>query len=138
MRRESFCAGTLTLTLFLTTAASALAGTPAHLWSRGFGGTNGAGGHSVAVDGSGNVIMTGYFSGTVNFGGADLTSAGATEIFLAKFSANGVHQWSQRFGSTSHDQGNSVAVDGSGAVIVTGTFAGTVNFGGSNLTSAGD
>jgi hypothetical protein len=46
------------------------------------------------VDGGGNVVVTGYFQGTVNFGGGSLTSAGGTDIFLFKYSAAGAHVWS--------------------------------------------
>jgi hypothetical protein len=111
--------------------------TPSHLWSQRFGSTVGDYGHSVAVDGSGNVFIAGTFRGTVDFGGGGLVSAGANDIFLAKYDAAGVHQWSKRFGSTGFDGGASVAVDGSGNVVATGYFAGTVDFGGGGLISAG-
>jgi hypothetical protein len=92
---------------------------------------------SLAVDPSGNLIVAGYFSGTVNFGGANLTSTGDTDIFVAKFSPAGVHQWSQRFGGLFADQALSVAVNASGDVIVAGYFEGTVDFGGGSLVSSG-
>jgi hypothetical protein len=115
---------------------SALPGT--HLWSRRFGGTSFDQGLGVAVDGSGNVLVTGVFEGTVDFGGGPLTSAGIIDIFVAKYSGtDGSHVWSRRFGSTIFDEGLGVAVDGSGNVLVTGVFEGTVDFGGGPLTSAG-
>ena len=40
----------------------------------------------IAVDGSGDVVATGFFQGTVNFGGGDLTSSGNRDIFVAKLS----------------------------------------------------
>ena len=119
-------------------AMSSPALTPAHFWSQRFGSTGNDVGNAVAVDGSGNVVVTGSFTGTVDFGGGNLVSAGGTDIFVAKYNASGVHQWSQRFGSTSNDVGYAVAVDGSGNVLVTGNFQGTVNFGGVNLVSAGN
>jgi hypothetical protein len=122
---------------FVLMAASAFAFTPAHLWSQRFGSMGNDSGQWVAVDGSGNVFVTGYFNGTVDFGGGGLVSAGSEDIFLAKYDAAGVHLWSQRFGSTSYDRGNSVAVDGLGNVFVTGYFNGTVDFGGGGLVSAG-
>jgi hypothetical protein len=109
----------------------------AHTWSKGLGSTGTDIGNSVAVDASGNVVVTGYFNNTVNFGGAGLVSAGGDEIFVAKYNSSGTHQWSQRFGSTGSDQGSAVAVDASGNVVVGGQFNNTVNFGGSNLVSAG-
>ena len=108
-----------------------------HLWSRSFGSLNDENGYSVAVDAAGSAIITGKFGLTVNFGGVPLMSAGGDDIFVAKYNPNGLHQWSQRFGSATPDNGNAVAVDASGNVIVTGVFTGTVNFGGSNLISAG-
>jgi len=39
----------------------------------------------VAVDGSGNVTLTGYFEETVDFGFGPLTSAGAFDVFLVQF-----------------------------------------------------
>jgi hypothetical protein len=74
----------------------------------------------------------------VNFGGGGLVSAGVGDIFVAKYSgADGSHLWSKRFGDTSADSGQGVAVDGSGNAVVTGVFNGTVNFGGGGLVSAG-
>jgi len=109
-----------------------------HLWSKRFGSTGEDSGHGVAVDSSGNVVVTGFFQGTVDFGGGGLTSAGELDIFVAKFSgADGSHLWSKRFGSTAFEEGREVAVDGSGNVVVTGLFEGTVDFGGGGLTSVG-
>jgi len=111
---------------------------PFHFWSHNFGGVGMVEGYSVAVDASGNVYVTGRFIGTVSFGGASFTSVSTSnDIFLAKYSANGVHLWSQQFGSTGEDQGLAVAVDNTGSVLVTGLFEGTVNFGASSLTSVG-
>jgi hypothetical protein len=110
----------------------------AHLWSQRFGDTGDDGGHPIAVDASGNVLVTGYFCGTVDFGGGPLTSAACGDIFVAKFSGiEGTHLWSERFGGPSHDAGGGVTADGSGNVLVTGHFQGTVDFGGEVLTSAG-
>src|SRR6185295_6390773 len=51
----------------------------------------------VAVDGSNNVIITGGFSGTVNFGAATLASVGNTHIFLAKYTSTGTGLWAMQF-----------------------------------------
>jgi len=83
------------------------------------------------------VVITGYIWGTVDFGGGPLTSAGGFDIFIAKFDTNGQHLWSQCFGDGSNQDAYGIAIDGSGNVIVTGWFQGTVDFGGGALTSAG-
>lgn len=112
-------------------------GSGAYQWSKRFGSTDGDVGYSVAADASGNVYVTGYLSGTVDFGGGNLVSAGSFDVFVAKFNSGGSHQWSKRFGDTGADEGLEVAVDASGNVLVTGLFRGTVNIGGGNLLSAG-
>jgi len=109
-----------------------------HQWSQRFGSTGDDTARAAAVDGSGNVLVTGFFVDTVDFGGGDLVSAGGWDIFVAKYDAAGVHQWSQRFGSAADDLGVAVAVDGSGNVVLTGNFQGTADFGGGDLVSAGE
>ena len=109
-----------------------------HVWSQRFGiFLNGDRGLGIAVDGAGNVLVTGYFQGSVDFGGGPLAFAGGSDIFVAKYDPGGTHIWSQRFGDTGFDQGNGIAVDAANNVLVIGEFLGTVDFGGGPLTSAG-
>ena len=54
----------------------------AQLWSRRFGGPANESGKAVAIDGSGNVVTTGWFAATVDFGGGPLTSAGGSDVFV--------------------------------------------------------
>src|SRR5205823_5746104 len=103
-----------------------------------FGGDLGGGtGRAVAVDHDGNVLVTGKFSGTIDFGTGPLTSAGSSDIFLAKYSAAGAPLWSQSFGGGAGDIGNGVAVDGSGNVVLIGTSGGGVDFGGGHIMANG-
>jgi uncharacterized protein (AIM24 family) len=106
-----------------------------YLWAKRIGGSGDNYGYGVALDGSGNIVITGSFNGAVDFGGGALTSAGSGDIFIVKYTGAGGHVWSKRFGGASLDSGNSVAVDASGNVVVTGSFNGAVDFGGGALTS---
>jgi hypothetical protein len=109
-----------------------------HLWSRAMGSTGNDRANAVAADAAGNVIVAGEFSGTVDFGGGNLASAGASDVFVAKYAAgDGAHLWSMRLGGTGSDAATGLAVDGNSNIIVTGRFSTTVNFGGGNLTSSG-
>jgi flagellar hook capping protein FlgD/beta-propeller repeat-containing protein len=108
-----------------------------HLWSKRFGDVNLDSGYTVAADGLGNVLVSGYFAGTTNFGGGDLTSTGTHDAFVAKYNAGGAHQWSRRFGGTGTTETHAMAVDGSGNVALVGNFGGIVDFGGGNLSSTG-
>jgi hypothetical protein len=107
-----------------------------HIWSKRFGSTGSDIGNSIAVDSGNNILLTGLFSGSVNFGGGTFTSAG-TDGYVVKFSSSGSHRWSKKLGGSSNDSGNSIAVDSSNSVVVSGYFKGSANFGGSTLTSAG-
>ncbi len=108
------------------------------IWSKRFGDEHGQMTRHVAVDGSGNVIVVGKFEGTVNFGGDNLESAGADDMFLAKFDSEGAHLWSKRFGDTSLDQvAECVTIDALDNIIITGYFKSAVSFGGATLVSAG-
>ncbi|MCP4711952.1 MAG: hypothetical protein GY869_25305, partial [Planctomycetes bacterium] len=116
-------------------------------WTRQIGGSSTYNGCGVAVDNIGNIYVTGPFSSTVNFaadfGGSDFkTSAGFDDIFVTRINADGSYGWTRRMGAASFDNGLGIAVDGSGSVYITGSFAKTVDFaegfgGSDSKTSAG-
>jgi len=56
----------------------------AHAWSRRFGGGGNQYASSAVVDGAGQLLVTGYFEQTINFGGGVLTSAGGLDLFVVK------------------------------------------------------
>jgi len=133
----SFGGGTLTSAGGYDLYVAALSSTGAHLWSKRFGGAGDDYAYGVAVDASGNVVVTGAYQGTVNFGGGSLTSAGGSDVFVARYSPAGAHLWSRTSGAAGGDGGQGVTIDGSGNVVVTGSFQGSVDFGGGALTSIG-
>jgi hypothetical protein len=107
-----------------------------HRWSKSFGDAGAQYGYDVKTDPWGNIVLLGYFSGVVDFGGGALTSAGGYDIFVAKFDANGTHLWSKRFGDASTQYAHCVAIDGQGNVIITGHYYGSVDFGGGPHSSS--
>jgi hypothetical protein len=114
-------------------------GTGAHIWSADFGGTgalDSAFPLGVAVDGRGEIAMAGYFQNNVNLGTGTVSSAGLSDVFVAKYNSQGVPMWVRRAGSTQDDRAKAVAVDASGNVLVTGLFYGTVDFGGGSVSAA--
>jgi hypothetical protein len=90
---------------------------------------------SIAVDGSGNAYITGYFEGSPDFdpgaGTATLTTDG-TNAFVLKLSVAGNYVWANQLGRYSNkrlwDTGYGIVVDASGNSFITGFFSGTVDF----------
>ncbi len=108
-----------------------------HLWSKRFGDGAAQIGTGVAIDPAGDVVVTGHFEGSIDFGGGPLTSAGATDVFVAKLDSSGNHLWSKRFGQVDNQTSSGVATDSTGNVFLTGALSGTADFGGGLLISAG-
>lgn len=100
------------------------------LWTIGGPGADEA--RQVAVDGAGNVYVTGVFTASVDAdpgpASMTLTSAGDTDIFLAKYGPDGSLVWAWSIGGPNADQANGVAVDRLGNVYLAGGFGGVVDF----------
>ncbi|MEY4291170.1 MAG: hypothetical protein RL130_1112 [Actinomycetota bacterium] len=115
------------------------------LWAKRIGDVGSDGGNSVIFDSSGNLLVTGYFTGQVDFdpngGVVNLTSAVSGENFISKFDTAGNLLWAKRIGGSGADRGINIAVDSDGNIYSTGYFNGTVDFDSSertvNLTSSG-
>jgi len=86
----------------------------------------------VAVDGSGNVYTTGYFSGKVDFDPGPSSdkhkSRGGPDVYLSKFEPSGNFLWARTWGASEWDKGNGIAFDGGANIYVTGEFCGPVDF----------
>lgn len=84
---------------------------------------------AVSVDGAGNVYITGYFQSTsIDFGAGPLVRSGLTDIFVAKYSADGVFQWAKRYGSNSTqlEMDSAIVAEDDGDVHVTGIYRNTL------------
>ena len=107
-------------------------------WDEAITGTLGAGPTAIATDAQNNVLVTGFYYGTFNFGGLSLSSLmGQYDVFVGKYSSSGTRIWAESFGGTGTDQGLGLAVDNAGYAVVTGGFSGSASFGSQTLTSAG-
>lgn len=70
---------------------------------------------ATAIDLEGSILWTGYLTGAVDFGGGTLTSAGGSDIVIAKLSSSGNHIWSKRFGDAAdHQAGGAIKTAFSG------------------------
>ena len=120
--------------------------TGALVWVKDIRGANSASvaqGSAITVDASGNVIVTGTFTGSFNFDpGTGMTSLGAlarNDVYVAKYNSSGALVWAKQVvgSGNAFDQGYAVAVDGAGNIGVGGTFQGTASFGSAILSAGG-
>ncbi len=115
-------------------------------WALGIGGTGEDEAHAILIEPSGDVVITGSFSGTVDFDPSDstavLVSRGGRDAFVARYSADGTFRNVTQFGGFEDDAGNAIARTAEGDLIIGGEFRGVATFGSPLapllLTSAGD
>ena len=103
------------------------------LWARTWGGAGHDHARDLAVDSSGNVLITGCFWFTVDFdpgaGVEEHAANGGNDVYLSKFTENGTFQWTRTWGSEEgYDEGWGVATDPLGNVYVSGQFKGSADF----------
>ena len=130
-----FCSGMACANVFL----SKYDATGNVLWAKSAGGASDDRGFSVSADAGGNVFVTGCFqSPTIPFGFTTLTNAGAYDVFIAKYDANGNVLWAKSVGGANDDFGISLSTDAGGNTFITGWFdSPTITFGSTTLTNVG-
>ena len=97
-------------------------------WAYTAGGDTNDNAVDAAVDSSGNVYVTGFLQGTVNFGSGNITSAGGNDIYVLKLNSSGAFQWVYTAGGSGNDNGKGIAIDISGNVYTAGFFRSTFQF----------
>jgi hypothetical protein len=99
----------------------------------------------LAIAPNGDVLVAGYYSGTLDFGIASLTSrarSGSSSTcngFVAALDpADGTARWARSFGGTTFDLAYAIDVTPSGALRVSGELSGASEIGGLSATAAID
>jgi hypothetical protein len=94
------------------------------VYSTYIGGSNWDYGNAIAVDGSGYAYVTGWTTSTnydVTPGAFQTTNGGGRDVFVTKLNATGTALvYSTYIGGARDDEGDGIAVDGSGYAYVTG------------------
>ena len=81
------------------------------LWDKTLGGTGSDRGYGVAVDSSGNIIVTGQ---------TNSDGAGDYDVLVAKYDSSGTLLWDKTLGGTGSEIGRGVVIDSSDNIIVIG------------------
>ena len=92
--------------------------------------------YSVVVDATGNSYVCGSFNETMQVGTQTLTSAGTSDIYVAKYAPDGVPLWAVRAGSPSNgstslgrDIAYAIALDPAGNIVIAGTASSGADIG---------
>ncbi len=103
-------------------------------WGTYYGGAGDDVCRDIAIDGAGNVFVTGYTTST-----ADIATSGAhqktlsttqgygLDAFVVNFNSSGVRQWGTYYGGIGSDYGNGIAVDNLGNVLIVGNTESTTD-----------
>ena len=105
------------------------------VWIRLMGGTLLDRGLDIKKDNNDDIIVTGFFSGSAQFGNTTLVSAGFTDVFIAKYNPNGVFQWVVHGAGADRDEGLCIAIDDLNNIYVGGSFETSLQLGTFNLST---
>lgn len=116
-----------------------LSGDGAIDWVRRFGDDQEQVPTGVAFDAAGDIVVTGYFDGEIDFGENEpLTTAGfSRDAFVVKLDQAGDEVWSRAFNGPLDQIPRDVAVTSTGRILVTGRTSGRVDFGGGEHAAVG-
>jgi gliding motility-associated-like protein len=107
-------------------------------WARRMGAWSNDAYNAIVMDAAGNSYVTGEFGGSIDLGSSTIISQGSLDIVVAKYDPSGQLLWTRTYGGNGLDRGIDIALGPSGELVVAGTYMGTVQFGNTTFTSAGE
>ncbi|MBK7855121.1 MAG: T9SS type A sorting domain-containing protein [Bacteroidetes bacterium] len=100
------------------------------VWGIGYGTPQGESSNKVVYDGTGNILVSGAFSNTIDFdagaGVFNMTSAGGGDVFLLKLDTAGNFAWAKQWGNLNSEHAI-VSIDNLGNLYCAGSFIGTMD-----------
>ncbi len=95
------------------------------IWAKKIGSSNDDEGHYIDISPNGNVTITGFFSGTVDFDPsssvANLVAPGET-VFLAQYDQNGNYIWAGKLFTAAMGRCQGLNSDAAGNIFISGFF----------------
>jgi len=109
-------------------------------WVKTFGSTGDDEGYKCAVDANGDLLFTGMFSQSIDWGTISLQSVGKREMYLIKCDKDGKALWGVQAGGDVDNStyGRAIATDADNNVYVGGTFTGTLHIEGQQFVAVND
>ena len=107
------------------------------IWGKQFGGASDQICESVAVDNNGDVVISGGYTGTLNFGGTTTALPVVSDttlalLYVAKLkSADGTGLSAQTWGTVGRTDAYALTIDASNNIVVAGSLGGNIAFSGS-------
>ena len=105
------------------------------IWAKSIGGSGPDIGRAIWIDDNDNVILSGDFNSTVDFDPDSgvytmntIDIPGITDIFIAKYNADGGFIWSKQLIGKNYNYAKSLYVDEQNNIYLTGTFFKIVDF----------
>jgi len=100
-------------------------------WARTFGGTQSGAVLEVAEQDSSGVVISGYYSGLMDFdpgpGIEEHATNGTSDGFVASYTSGGDFEWVRIIGGTSETVATSLTTASNGDILVTGFFSETID-----------
>ena len=91
-------------------------------WARQFGTTGYDVAYDVAIAADGDVVVVG-----TTYGPFVGVNAGASDAFVVRYRPDGTERWRRQVGTAAIDEGEAVAIDAAGRVVVAGSTGGVVD-----------
>jgi hypothetical protein len=96
------------------------------LWAKRIGGPQTDNAYDIALDADGNIVITGSFHTIIDFDPGpnvvEIGSYGQEDVFVEKLSPVGNYIWAKRIGGGGRDEPQSLAIDESNDIYITGFF----------------
>ena len=100
-------------------------------WTRQFGTVENDTGSCVVIDSAQNILIAGNTNSVIS-----IKNAGSQDIFLSKFSNDGIEIWTKQFGSSDYDYVSAIAVDEFDNIYLAGRAGALLNI--NTESSTGD
>ena len=111
--------------------------TVSNKWAITAGGKGQDWGSGIALDGAGNIYITGPYTNGASFGSVTLPyKSYSGDIYVAKYTPSGKLLWAVSAHASSL-QSDKISVDAAGNATITGFFSGAASMGSTTLTASG-